>query len=471
MSQRQLIKTLILFLCGLILFSTIGLVILWVRNTNQITKLPNTNQQTVSETFNIEISQGETIFIKEPGTESKLSAAEDIATENYETAINKLTQSLQSYPNDPEALIYLNNAQIGNQKSYSLGVAVPIGTNTNGAKEILRGVAQAQQEINQAGGINNVPLKIFIANDNNSPEMATQLAQAFAKNSDILGVVGHWSSDVTLASATIYQAEELVVISPISSSVELSSFDDYVFRTVPSDRFAGDSLARYMINQVRKQKAAIFFNSESNYSRSLKDEFTKSLLSDGGEIVEEFDLSQPDFNPNDSWQQAESQGAAVLMLAVTTNTLPQVLDVIKINEQRLILFSGDDGYNTEILEKGGADAVGMILAIPWHISAYENQPFVQLSQQLWGGEISWRTALAYDATLAFIKALEKTAQPTRQSLQTTLAQRDFSFQGASGSVKFLPSGDRNQAVQLVTIKANNRSQFGYEFELISPNLW
>ena len=194
-------------------------------------------------------------------------------------------------------------------------------------------------------------------------------------------------------------------------------------------------------------------------------------MSDGGEIVEEFDLSQPNFNPSDSWQQAESQGAEVLMLAITTNTLPQVLDLIKINEQRLILFAGDDGYNTEILKKGGANSVGMILAIPWHSSAYENQPFVQASQQLWGGKISWRTALAYDATLAFIKALEKTPQPTRQTLQNTLSERDFSFQGASGLVKFLPSGDRNQAIQLVTIKANNRSEFGYEFDLVSPNLW
>ncbi|MDJ0728849.1 MAG: ABC transporter substrate-binding protein [Crocosphaera sp.] len=471
MSQRKLIKIFMLFLCGLILVSAIGLVVLWVSNKNQVNQVQSNNNPSISETFNIEITQGEKVLIKEQATDNKLAAAQDIAEKNYESAISKLTQSLQTYPNDPEALIYLNNAQIGDNKSYSLAVAVPIGTNVNGAKEILRGVAQAQQEINQAGGIKNIPLKIFIANDNNNPEMAKQLAQEFANNSDILGAIGHWSSDVTLASATIYQAEKLVVISPISTSVELSSFDDYVFRTVPSDRFAGDTLSRYMMNQLRQQKAAIFFDSQSNYSQSLKDEFTKSLFSDGGEVIAEFDLSQPNFTPDNSWQQAKDKGAKVLMLALTTNTLQSALDLIKINDQRLLLLAGDDLYNIEVLQKGGADAVGMIVAIPWHISAHQNEPFVEVSRRLWGGKISWRTALAYDATLAFVTALEQTPQPTRQNIQATLSQADFSFQGASGSVNFLPSGDRNKAVQLVTIKANNRAEFGYEFDVVPRNLW
>ncbi|MDJ0843275.1 ABC transporter substrate-binding protein [Crocosphaera sp.] len=468
MSQRKLIKTLILLLCGFILFSAIGLVILWSRNTDQSNLSQITNSSRISEVLNLEISQGENPLIKDEGTEKKKIAAQAIAEKNYQEAIQELTQSLQNNPNDPEALIYLNNAQIANNKSYDLAVVAPIKTNPNGAKEILRGVAQAQQEINQLGGIKGTPLKIIIANDNNSPEMAKQMAQELANNSEILGIIGHWSSDVTLASADIYQSEKLVAISPISTSVELSSFGNYIFRTIPSDRFSGSALSRYMVNQLGMNKAAIMFNSQSNYSQSLKDEFTKSLFSDGGEVVGEFDLSRPDFNPRNDWQQAKNQGTEVLMLALTTDTLDQALEVIKINKNELFLLGGDDGYNAQLLEQGGADVVGMVLAIPWHIAAHKNDPFVQVAQQLWGGEINWRTALAYDATLAFINGLERTSNPTRQSLQETLSQADFSFQGASGSVNFLPSGDRNQAVQLVIIKENNLSEFGYKFDVVPP---
>ncbi|ACB52360.1 unknown [Crocosphaera subtropica ATCC 51142] len=469
MSQRKFIKILILFLCGLILFSAIGLVILWLQNTQRNNDFQTNTNSIFPRVANIEISQGQKVLIREESAETKLAAAQDMAAENYQMAMDKLTQSLQTYPNDPEALIYLNNAQIGNNKSYSIAVAAPIATNTNGAKEILRGVAQAQQEINQAGGIKGIPLKVVIANDHNSPEIAKKLAQELANDADILGVIGHWSSDVTLASAEIYQSEQLVVISPVSTSVELSSFGDYIFRTVPSDRFAGSALSRYMVNQLGRKKAAIFFNSQSNYSQSLKDEFTKSLFSDGGEIVGEFDLSQKNFDPNNDWQQAKNQGAEVLMLALTTDTIEEALAVIKINKKELFLLGGDDGYNTELLQRGAGNAVGMVLAIPWHISAHNNDPFVGVAKRLWGGEISWRTALAYDATLALINGLGETPNPTRQSLQATLSKPNFSFQGASGSVNFLPSGDRNQAVQLVRVKANNLAEFGYEFHIF-PSL-
>lgn len=65
--------------------------------------------------------------------------------------------------NDPEARIFLNNARIGKQKSYTIATSVPIGTDPNESLEILRGVAQAQNEINASGGIKGVPLKVAIA--------------------------------------------------------------------------------------------------------------------------------------------------------------------------------------------------------------------------------------------------------------------------------------------------------------------
>ena len=151
--------------------------------------------------------------------------------------------------NDSEALIYLNNARIGKNEAYSIAVAVPIGTEKTTAQEIWRGVAQAD-EINQQGGINNVPLQVVIVNDDNNPQTAAEVAKNLAKNKDILGVVGHFSSGVTLATAPIYQQNELVAISPSSTYVAISNAENYIFRTVPSDRFTSSALARYFLEQL-----------------------------------------------------------------------------------------------------------------------------------------------------------------------------------------------------------------------------
>jgi branched-chain amino acid transport system substrate-binding protein len=407
------------------------------------------------------LSAGNKLLIAEGATAKKQEAVGAIASGNYSAAIANLETSLQANRNDPEALIYLNNARIGNQKSYSIAAAVPIGSDVNAALEILRGVAQAQNELNQSGGIGGIPLKVLIANDDNNPEIASQIAGDLAKNSEVLGVIGHFGSDVTLAASKVYQQNQLVAISPTSTSVQLSGVGSNIFRTVPSDRFAANALSRYMLTKLQKKKAVVFFNSASNYSKSLKDEFTTAVYADGGQIVSEFDFANGNFNAAESVKNAIAQGAEVMMLASNSATIDQALQVVQVNAKRLPLLAGDGAYTAKMLQIGGAGATDMVLAVPWHILADPQSNFPQTSKQLWNAEVSWRTALAYDATRALIVGLER--NPTRTGIQQALSASDFSAKGASGAIRFLPSGDRNRAVQLVTIKPGNRTSYGYDF--------
>ncbi len=411
------------------------------------------------------ISGGEKFLIPSQTTPEKRAAVQALASGKYDLAVSELEAALKSDRNDPEALIALNNARIGDRKSYTIAASIPYGSDTNPAKEILRGVAQAQNEVNQAGGIGGVPLKVLIANDDNDPAVAQQVARALVDDSQVLGVVGNFGSDVTLAAGKVYQEGQLVLISPSSTTVQLSGFSKYVFRTVPSDRFAANALSRYMRTKLNKQKAAVFFNSKSNYSKSLKDEFTTALFGDGGQIVSEYDFSSPSFNAAENVNQAIKQGAEVLMLAPNSATLDQALQAVQVNEKRLQLLGGDSAYNSKTLELGRGNAVGMVLAVPWHILANLQAEFPKVANQLWGGEVNWRTALSYDAAKALIAAIQK--NPSRSGVQQALSASDFSATGAAGDIKFLPSGDRNQAVQLVTIQAGKRTSFGYEFVPVS----
>ncbi|MGA9378041.1 MAG: bifunctional serine/threonine-protein kinase/ABC transporter substrate-binding protein, partial [Phormidium sp.] len=85
----------------------------------------------------------------------------------YEQAISAFKNARKVNRSDPETLIYLNNALIGNARAYSIAVVVPLVTSSQSALEMLRGVAQAQSEINAAGGIKGIPLKVGIAHDDN----------------------------------------------------------------------------------------------------------------------------------------------------------------------------------------------------------------------------------------------------------------------------------------------------------------
>ncbi len=409
------------------------------------------------------ISTGNRVLTPQP-TAAKQAGVAAMAAGNYTEAIQQFQLSLQQNRNDPEALIYLNNARIGTQPAYTIAVIAPLSQALNPAEEIMRGVAQAQNQV-----INGVPLKVAIADDGNTAEGAKRVAQALVKDSAIVGVVGHFGSEASLAAGSIYQSGQLVMISPTSTSVALSGVGNYVFRTVPSDKVTASALSRYQVNQIRQPKAAIFFNSQSDYSQSLKNEFSTALLLDGGEVVAEVDLAAAGFSASAQLQQAVQQGAQVLVLLSNTATLDQALQVVLMNQRQRPLLGGDSLYNIKLLQIGADDAVGMVVAVPWHILANPNSPFTAAARQLWGGDVNWRTAMAYDATQALIAALGQ-GNPRRTGVQQALAQSGFSTTGATGLIRFLPSGDRNAPVQLVQVAPGTRAGGRFEFAPIAaPN--
>lgn len=407
------------------------------------------------------ISSGERLLIQSGASPEKHQGVQAIAAGNSRQAAAYFAAALQSTPNDPEALIYLNNAQIGANPSYAIAVSVPISQDLNSSLEVLRGVAQAQQEINQSGGIGGVPLRVMIANDENHPVVTRAIAQAWVANPLVLGVVGHASTEATLAAAEVYEAGQLVAISPLSTAVELAQAGAYTYRTVPSDFVTARALTNYLLNQLKQQKAAVFFDSRSRYSASLKAEFGTALSLGGGQVVREIDVSQSNFSAADSIQQATAQGATALVLLTDGDQLDRTLQVVRANGGRLPLLASGDVYAPKTLEVGGPESVGMVVAVPWHILSASQSAFVERSRQLWRGDVNWRTATAYDAAQTLIAALQQA--PNRAGVQQALRSPDFFASGATGTVRFLPTGDRNQGVQLVTIQPGLRSGFGFDF--------
>jgi branched-chain amino acid transport system substrate-binding protein len=426
--------------------------------------------------LNPRISSGDKILIEKEGegNESfkflKQSGVKAIAEGKYNEAIGYLERAIIESNNSPETLIYLNNAKIRKQPAKVIAVVAPIinEDRPDEALEILRGVASAQYESNQQMG--TTPIKVVIANDNNKEEVAKQVASAFVQAPEILGVVGHWASQVSLAAKDIYNSGKLVAISPVSTAVELSNSSSYFFRTVPSDSVAAKKLATYMVTKLNLKRAAVFFNSQSTYSKSLKKEFTDALSQEGGEVSDTFDLYDSGFNAQDNVEKSIRRKAEVVFLAPNTKLLKEALDIAKANDNRLPLLGGDDVYGYKTLQDGGTTIEGMVVAIAWDIGdgTSTSADFRNLSIKLWGnGNVNWRTAMSYDGAKALIAAIQFQSEPTRIGVQQFLSSQDLFTIGASGKIQFQKSGDRIkppiQLVKVVQAKVPTNGKTEYKF--------
>lgn len=418
------------------------------------------------------LSEGKKILIRGSILSEKQKGVEAFADRKYSEAISLFEQARKKEPRDPETLIYLNNARIAAQNlpAYTIAVAAPLDSGKDdvnqSGQELLRGVAQAQDEVARGQKINGKSLKVAIADDADREDQGTEIANVLTgtDKSDILAVVGHFSSSVTLKTAPVYEQEKLVLVSPTSTSEDISKSGDFIFRTVSSDRVTAQSLSSYWLNRVRQKTVAVFYNPGNPYSQSLRDQFQTNFISGDGKIVEDFDLSTILFNPDIDVDQAKKLGSKGLILFPNISTRDQAIKAIKANRDGYCMVGGDTLYNFQTLKDAGkASVYRLVIATFWHRLNSPNQQFPKDSQILWRAPVSPNTASAYDATRAVIEALKNQSPPTRINVQEALATPSFNAIGATGKISFDKNGDRKEPIiQLVAVVPSSNNS-AYEF--------
>jgi len=457
------------------------------------------------------LSAGERILFTSSRPRLKQRGVEKFAASNSEQAFNLFKQSWhKEYGKDPETLVYLNNAflEVSNAPYYTIAVAIPIcGRRPDSfallgaqAKEFLRGVAQAQTEVNlglsnasdrdfpgrgflPSQAINGKGLKVIIADDGNDKTRARQRAISLVNQPDILAVVGHASSEMTMYAVDIYNNNNLVLMSPGAATEELTDEPKkFFFRTQYTSSLIARDLADYLLARNQRQ-VAILYNQESPFSASFKEEYTTYFRDrKGGNIVciRDFDLFT-DFNAQRAIEEIQANAETAIVLVPDPHVrgaLNSALEIIKLNADRNWIAGAWMLMCPQMLEFVSRQSQNLfeklILSVGWHPLNSPNKEFPQQARSLWGEEGNTRIASAYDAARALIKALEMQQEPSREGMQRTLSSPNFSAYGATGTIQFNSpnNGDRtNHPSDLVHIVECPTEQFGLAFVPVQYRQW
>ncbi|BAZ53473.1 TPR repeat-containing protein [Nostoc sp. NIES-4103] len=405
-------------------------------------------------------SQGERTFFIGKGNLYQLLGIDAFKKGDYPEAIEQFKKAKEVDKNDPELLIYYNNAKAHQKGNYfTLAVAVPINARREQATEILKGVAQAQDEFNEKGGLKGQLLNIVITDDNNEQSQAQIVAQELIRDPKVLGVIGHNGSAVSQAALVKYEGAGLAMISPTSTSTKLKN--KVFFRTVNSDIKSGEKLADYAFKIGIKQ-VVIFYKVEDPYSESIREAFTKKFEYKGGKIVRTENLADPTLDASyQVYLSVVQDEADAAIFFPNTELISTVINMARAREQQKIpkylgrnlqLLGGDALYGVGFLKQGDKDVEGLIIAIPWFPKESYSKKFAERACKQWGQGISWRTAASYDATVAFLKAISESKNPSRQSVLQKLKSITLPPDRTSGDTLAFQDGEpRNKTPVLVKI--------------------
>ena len=143
----------------------------------------------------------------------------------------------------------------------------------------------------------HVKIKLVQGDTQLDPAKASTVAQSFASNAKIMGVIGPAGSDEVQATAPILRKAGLAFASGSATRVSLTngSQKGYFFRDVPNDGVQGPTAASFMFEKlgVKSGDSVMVVDDQESYSTGLADIVGQSLTGKGVKVDRE-SISQKD---------------------------------------------------------------------------------------------------------------------------------------------------------------------------------
>ena len=332
----------------------------------------------------------------------------------------------------------------GDDDVITIGFVGPLtGDGVSYGEPISNGARLAVDEINAAGGVNGRTLEIIYEDGKCASEDALNAARKLVNIDGVKIIVGGMCSGETFAVLPVAEEAGVVVISPASTSPDLTGISPYFFRNAPSDDEGGRSLARFATKEYKK---IALISEETDFAQGFARVFRESVFLNGGEVVadESYAPDTSDFrsiltkikaaepealfvNP-----QTEIAGGAIVKQARELGITAALLGSNVVGASKSVEIAGDHLEGLVYVDAPGLNPNNPKAAA-----------FLDAYRMRYGGDlgIEFLTASTYDVVYIFAQAIEMVGSADDPEALRSYISTMGNFNGAIGSYRFRPDGD------------------------------
>ncbi|MBW6392798.1 ABC transporter substrate-binding protein [Halomonas sp. Y3S6] len=335
---------------------------------------------------------------------------------------------------------------------------------------IFDGARLAVAQINEQGGIlGGQELAMPNADTTCSDaSAASNAADRMVNTENVTAIVGALCTGATVAAANSAAIPGgVVMVSPASTAPAVTELDDndLVFRTVPSDAYQGQILAKLMLEKGFDEVAVTYVNND--YGQGLADAFTTAFEDGGGTVAENLAHEDGRADYRSELGSLSSSGAQTLVVLAYADGSGQTILRQAYESGAFTQYAGADGMvGDSLVGAVGADALeGMIATRPGSPELPGTEIFNQAAQEAGFDPSAVFAAQAYDAAFLLALAIEQNGNAEREGLSEALrsvssapgetilpgewekaveliaAGEEINYEGASGRHEFDDSGD------------------------------
>lgn len=314
-------------------------------------------------------------------------------------------------------------------KVVKIGFMGPLsGAAASYGQGIKKGIEIAQKDLDKDLGMK---VEIIYEDSKCANQEASSAINKLVKSDKVVAVIGEVCSGATLAAAPVAEQNKVVMISPSSTSPDISKSGDFIFRTVPSDALQG-AFAADMIKKEGLSKLAILYV-QDQYGEGFKKVLSAKFKELGGEVVAEAPAPPKSVDVKSQVANIQSKNPdAVFIISNSPDMAIQALKQMKELGLKAKIFGSEGLKYPKIVESPASEGLTVTAVTSGSAS------FLKKHQEIHKSEPGPFAAQGYDAYKAIISAVKEGAK-SGPEIKDKLYK--LQFDGASGSIKFDQNGD------------------------------
>lgn len=300
------------------------------------------------------------------------------------------------------------------------------------------GALLAIEEYNEAGGVLGKEIEVIIEDSQCSPEAAVSAANKVIDQDGVEFIIGEVCSSASIPVSEIVTQKGAFQISPTSTNPSVTvnedgTTKDTVFRACFIDPFQGSVAAKFAMDELGAQTAAVFLDQGNDYVRGLAEVFIAEFEAAGGDVLvqESYTGDDQDFS------------------AILTKVKDASPDVLYLPDyySTVNLIAGqaqEQGIEAALLGGDGWDSADLDLSVVEggyftnHFSPDDTRPivqdFVSKYEETYGSTPDALAALAYDAASILLQSMEAAGEADPAKVAD--AMESGTFPVVSGDISY-----------------------------------
>lgn len=344
-----------------------------------------------------------------------------------------------------------------------IGYSLPLTGEHAQYGEVFRNSAKLRLTDFNESKVIPVEVEIKYQDSKSDPKEARNIATKFLDDDCIVGVLGDFTSTVSMAAGQVYAKGKMPQLSQTASHPDYAKVSEYQFRNITTQAFEGPFVANWANEMGYKTFGVISI--QNDWGISVADNFAAAVKANGGKIdsIEYFNPGTRDYRA--ILTKISRKNPDVIYAGMMYEEGAMLMQQVKQLGIKSAIFATSSVYSPKTLELAGDAANGLFLSTTFMPTSPEPhiQQFVTQYESTYGSSPNMFAAQAYDATgimlEAIVRAYNKNPKVTREMVREELAAtRDFP--GVTGSTTFNPE-TREPVKSLARMQVKD-----VEFELV-----